>query len=145
MKFSELKKVVRTRERLKANATCSTKHHEPFRCTISCIYASVWWNWLSRKAMKKTLKRLKSEAEERLKEYNKTLENGKTDIYTESFRANQAVVALCRYATILEEAYSEFAEPIDKRLKIMEKAVQTADKTVEKKKEEKKRGTTYID
>ncbi len=45
----------------------------------------------------------------------------------------------------LKKPIPSLLNPLDKRLKIMEEAVQATDKTVEKKKEEKKRGTTYID
>lgn len=98
---------------------------------------------LSRKAMKKTLKRLRREMIEDMNTYLKAreeLDKAPTKAKTINFvfRANNALVSLISYIQTLEDAYSEFAEPFDKKLKKMEKAIENIGKPAQKEEERKK-------
>lgn len=63
-----------------------------------------------RKAMKKTLRRLRSNALEKIKKYNKSLEEDKEDDFIHSITAGLALQALFDYVKSLEYAYSEYEE-----------------------------------
>jgi len=106
---------------------------------------------MSRKAMKKTLQRLQKTAFYAMEEYRKvrveTYRKPVTRLVLNDIliTGDQAVNSLLTYAKALEDAYSEFAEPFDKKLETMEKAVQTVDKPAEsKEKANKRKKTSYI-
>ena len=99
--------------------------------------------------MKKTLERLQKRAITGVQAYNqlrRETEGKQTDSFTTNTiisAADFAIDSIIDYANALEDAYSELAEPLDKKLEKMEKAIQAIDKPVEKK--EKKSKTPYID
>jgi len=94
--------------------------------------------------MKKTIERLQKDAIESLQYYDKILRKfyGKRvdqlsyDAIMQG--ATQAIWSIYNYAKVLEDAYSELAEPLDKKLEAMEKAVKNIGKPVRKKEETKK-------
>jgi len=99
-----------------------------------------------RKATKKILKRLRSKAWERIKEYNKALED-KEDDFGLLITAGLTLQALFDYVKSLEYAYSEYDETFERletiKLEKMKKAIESMpDKSVKKKDETKK--TDYI-
>jgi len=95
---------------------------------------------MSRKAMKKTLERLGAEVLEDLDRYlqaRNELDKAPTNrvkIFNFVMRANTALVTFGTYAQALKDAYEELAEPLDKKLEKMKKAVETIpDKPTQKK------------
>ena len=95
-----------------------------------------------RKAMKKTLKRLRSEAMEKIKKYNKTVEGGEKNDFILYVDAIRALRALFTYNKSLEYAYSEYEEEWNKleaiKLEKMKKAVETIPDKPTKKKDKMK-------
>lgn len=81
--------------------------------------------------MKKTLERLRSKVDEKISQHNKAL-NDKKPCNVLFLSATMVSLALITYVEALEDAYSEFAEPFDKKLEKMEKAVENISKPIQK-------------
>ena len=93
--------------------------------------------------MKKTLKRLRSKASEKVREYNKSIEGDEEDYFVLYMNAGLALQALYDYVKSLEYAYSAYDEEWDKletiKLEKMKKAIEDIpDKSAKKKDEGKK-------
>lgn len=93
--------------------------------------------------MKKTLERLGTVARNSLKAYDELVDKmvekklKQDDLNNLMVTISRTIDDLLAYTYALQDAYSEFAEDFDKKLGKMEKAVQTVDKPVQKKDEEK--------
>ena len=87
---------------------------------------------MSREAMKKTLKRLRSNANKMIVQHNKALNDEKPCTML-LFSATMVVHALITYVDTLEDAYSEFAEPFDEKIRKMKKFIEKKEEGKQKK------------